>query len=394
MKRLFSVILIACLLIGLCGCESKTPQHLALVLLHHSNAPVPDSSHAEDAITQVCASGGSVHIIEGDGDPYLFSSFQVAPPETGVSANTRNKDIQKKLNQLLNAANSCVPLAEQADPLGALDLAGQALAAAEEGEKSIIMIGSGLSCCWPMDMSSQSVCVAELDPQIIVQNLEEAGAIPKYLSGLNIVWYGIGDTCPPQEELGPKDVENLKAIWTAVIRAAGGEVTFPTDLSADIPPVEGLPAVNTVAVQPRETGDMALPEDPVILEGSVAFAGDSHVLTNLDQVDTLLAPLVEVLKQNPDSCLALFGGTAQAGTAEGCRDFGLKRAEAVRDHLISLGVDPGQLIAVGIGWDHPLHIPDLLSDGTLNENVAPQNRVVYMVDAESDTARSLMALFG
>ena len=393
-KKILCLCLCMIIVFTFSACAEKTPVHLALVVLHHSNAPVPDVTHAEDAITRVCENGGSFHVIEGDGDPYLFASYDLEAPEAGVSANTRQKDVQKRLRKLISATESCVPKTERADPLGALEMGGRALLTAETGEKQLMVIGSGLSDCWPLDMSSQGVCVAQLDPVRVVSALEAAGAIPRNLRDYRIVWYGIGETCPPQQELGPKDVENLKAVWTAIVEAAGAQVEFPEDLSVIRQPGEGLPLVNPVAVQPREEESWILPSEVMVLEGSVAFGGDSAKLKNLEAVNETLAPLVETLKNNPQCRLALFGGTARAGAQDGCRNFGQQRADAVRNHLISLGVNPEQVIALGIGWDHHLHEPDLMGDGTLNENVAPRNRVVYMVDAESPDALVLLAQFG
>ena len=393
-KKILSLCLLIAVLCTLTACSREDPVHLALVVLHHSNAPVPDMTHAQGAITQVCENGGSFHVIEGDGNPYLFASYDLEAPEGGVSANTREKDVKKRLNKLISAAESCVPRTERADPLGALDMGGRALVTADTGEKKLIVIGSGLSDCWPLDMSSQGVCVAQMDPALVVSSLETAGAIPQNLRGCRVVWYGVGETCPPQDALGPKDVQNLKAVWTAILEAAGAQVEFPEDLSVIRQPAEGLPMVNTVAVQPREEEAWVLPTEVQILEGSVAFGGDSAKLKNLDQVNETLAPLVETLKNNPQCRLALFGGTARAGGQDSCRRFGQQRADAVREHLISLGVQPEQVIALGIGWDHHLHEQDLKNDGTINEDVAPRNRVVYMVDAESPDALVLLAQFG
>lgn len=393
-KKLLSLILFVIMVFSLTACAPEAPEHLALVMLHHSNAPVPDVGHAREAITRICEQGGSLHIIEGDGEPYLFASYQIEAPEGGISANTRRKEVEKKLSKLLAATEGCLPRTQQADPLGALELGGRALTSVDAGQKQIIVIGSGLSDSWPLDMSSQQVCVAQLDPQTVVQTLEEAGAIPRNLQGYQITWYGIGETCPPQEELGPRDVENLKAVWRAILETAGAQITFPENLSASMKPTQGLPAVNTVAVQSRENERLALPEEILILEGSVAFGGDSAKLKNLDQVDQVLSPLVEVLKSNPEARLALFGGTARAGTAEGCRQFGQQRADAVRDYLLKQGVSAEQVLAVGIGWDHHLHEPDLRGDGSLDERVAPRNRVVYIVDAESPDAQLLLAQYG
>jgi len=52
-----------------------------------------------------------------------------------------------------------------------------------------------------------------------------------------------------------------------------------------------------------------------------------------------------------------------------------------------MNVTSEQLITIGLGFENEFHIPDLNSDGTLNENAA-KNRSVIFVDADSDIGKS------
>lgn len=375
----------------LTGC-SEEPSHLALVVMYHDNAPVPDVNLAESAVARVCETGGSVQIIEGDGAPYLLANVAVDAPAWGLSADNRQETIQEHTAQILQVAGQCMPVTEQADPLRALDLAGRALASREGADKQVVMVGSYLMTRWPMDMSEAGVVLSELDPQAVVEALEENGAIPQYLRGVRITWYSIAQTAGKQQELAPNEEQRLKDVWTAIAEAAGAQITFPTDLSIGQEPGEGLPVVNTVNVQPPVS---ALPRTPVVLDGAVAFEAESTELINLEVVDQILMPLVEILKAEPASCIALFGSTASAGTPEDCREFGGERAQSVLERMIYLGAAPEQILAVGIGWaDHELYTPDRLDDGRLDPNTADSNRVVYMMNADTELAKSLIEKFG
>jgi OOP family OmpA-OmpF porin len=68
----------------------------------------------------------------------------------------------------------------------------------------------------------------------------------------------------------------------------------------------------------------------------------------------LLDRAVEVLKNYPAIKLEISGHTDNRGKADFNRDLSQKRAEAVRDYLISRGVPAERLAAVGYGMDKPI----------------------------------------
>lgn len=56
------------------------------------------------------------------------------------------------------------------------------------------------------------------NPNEIVEVLEDENALAD-LNGINVVWYGLGSVEEPQKELSYTDLDNLKAIWSAILEA-------------------------------------------------------------------------------------------------------------------------------------------------------------------------------
>jgi OmpA-OmpF porin, OOP family len=85
-----------------------------------------------------------------------------------------------------------------------------------------------------------------------------------------------------------------------------------------------------------------------------------------------LTKLVGFLKENPDRPIVIEGHTDSAGSDETNAALSQRRADAVRVHLVSSGIEPGRITAVGKGEGFPV---------APNENAAgrQQNRRVEVV---------------
>jgi OOP family OmpA-OmpF porin len=109
-----------------------------------------------------------------------------------------------------------------------------------------------------------------------------------------------------------------------------------------------------VAVNPSEPDALiaqlvatgAAPLDDLRFEtGASGLSGDNFAS---------LAVLAMYLAQNPDRRVVLVGHTDAAGSLSGNIDLSLARATSVREYLVgTLGVDPGQIDAQGIGFLSP-----------------------------------------
>jgi OOP family OmpA-OmpF porin len=72
-----------------------------------------------------------------------------------------------------------------------------------------------------------------------------------------------------------------------------------------------------------------------------------------------LDKLAQGLKDNPKECLLLTvsGHTDQKGSHEYNDALSLRRADAVRDYLVSSGIDVERIKTVGFGKRQPLNMP-------------------------------------
>ena len=73
----------------------------------------------------------------------------------------------------------------------------------------------------------------------------------------------------------------------------------------------------------------------------------------------------EALKDNPNVVIELKSHTDYVGNNRSNQRLSQKRADACVDYLVGIGIDPGQLVAVGAGEDEPFVIE--VKDGRFKE---------------------------
>lgn len=90
----------------------------------------------------------------------------------------------------------------------------------------------------------------------------------------------------------------------------------------------------------------------ITLSGSVLFAfGKSDILPSAKK---RLDDVAEALKRAPDRTFVVEGHTDSIGSIDANQVLSEKRANAVRDYLISRGLDESRIQAVGKGKDNPI----------------------------------------
>lgn len=90
----------------------------------------------------------------------------------------------------------------------------------------------------------------------------------------------------------------------------------------------------------------------VVTLGDVLFASGETVL--LDGALSSLEEVVDLLQTEPDKQIRVEGHTDSQGAAETNLELSQKRAEAVREALIGLGVAEDRITAMGMGEDFPI----------------------------------------
>ena len=111
---------------------------------------------------------------------------------------------------------------------------------------------------------------------------------------------------------------------------------------------------------------------------------------NADDAKKALEPISVFLKENTSKRILIVGTTASTGQDASCLKLSLDRAEACKNTLIEMGVSNEQIETLGLGRKKCfLRVNDLDVNGKLIENLASQNRAVYIFDSDSLEAKDI-----
>jgi Outer membrane protein and related peptidoglycan-associated (lipo)proteins len=118
----------------------------------------------------------------------------------------------------------------------------------------------------------------------------------------------------------------------------------------------------------------------ITLSGSILFASNKYAL--LETAKTKLDQVAEALKaQDSDKRMVVEGHTDSQGSDRINQPLSLNRAEAVRDYLVSRGVDSDKISAIGMGSSRPL------LDNRNAENRANNRRVEIIIQPSNVSVR-------
>jgi OOP family OmpA-OmpF porin len=83
----------------------------------------------------------------------------------------------------------------------------------------------------------------------------------------------------------------------------------------------------------------------------------------------MLTEAVLIMKKNPDLTVEIDGHTDNTGTAAYNMTLSEKRAEAIKDHLVTRGIDPKRLTTKGFGFTKPAASNDTKAGRAKNRRV-------------------------
>jgi peptidoglycan-associated lipoprotein len=144
----------------------------------------------------------------------------------------------------------------------------------------------------------------------------------------------------------------------------------PVSESPVAPPAKPVPSESPVAVaKAAEAGVAVTQEKPSRFE-DVYFDFDKSDLK--EEGKKTCRSVAEYLKKNPKAKLLIEGHCDERGSAEYNLALGERRAVAVRNYLVSLGVPKGALGTVSFGKERPL-------DPGHNEEAWAKNRRAHLL---------------
>lgn len=343
---------------------------LALVAGAHANAPSPTLlGELATAVDRAVRSQATAAVVVNSGVPVIATQGVLRLDCNNASA------CDQLVNQQIGLVTTTVQTARAAQPennlLAAIDLGARAVRD-HSGTRTLGVIDSGLQTVAPLRFQDPGLLDAQ--PGDVAEFLAQTKALPD-LSGVVVVFEGLGDTADPQQPLDTRQRANLRAIWTVVARRAGATEVRYVDTPVTGPAPAGLPPVTPVPL----VADRGFPATTtgVLPDATVPFQPDSAVLRDPPGALAILAPLAQQIIAS-HTAVTLTGTTANVGPLDGQRSLSLQRAEAIKALLVQLGV-PAQLVSTrGTGSAWPGYVPDHDAAGVLLPGPAEQNRQVIM----------------
>ncbi|MGH3929041.1 MAG: OmpA family protein [Pseudonocardiaceae bacterium] len=357
--------------IPLAGCGAASgnnePGALAVIVGAHANMVAPSLINAvRDELDTASDLESPVTVIVPDGTPTASAALDLGTPNDNP---LYKQDKITQLNAVLDSTRADSP---EVDLLAALSLAARSVTDAV-GPQTIIVIDSGLQTTGALRFQDQDGALLSANPSEVIDLLRRTQQLPD-LTGIRVVFTGLGDTAPPQPTLPQPARAVLVDLWTAIVDAAGGSAEI---MQAPLPStrtLEGLPPVSVVPVAVRSIGP--LPSVTVLRDGTVGFLPDRAVFRDRAAAIEVLADYAREISNGKRAVLT--GTTSSAGNAAGRLTLSRDRANAVRELLISLGAPSDRIEALGVGSDFPTYIPDRDPQGNLDPIAAAQNRQVII----------------
>jgi outer membrane protein OmpA-like peptidoglycan-associated protein len=348
-------------------------QNTVLIVGAHRDAPVPSLDPPVTCqLTAAIRAGKLVRIVVASGQPQLITP-QLANVRGGTLAEQNSPRVQHDVQRVAAAIAAAGPDAPGVDDLAALAIAADEVRSLGAADADLVLVDSGLDDRGALDFTVPGLVAAT--PAEVAGQLRAAGNLPD-LRGMTVTLVGIGYIAAPQPPLSGKWRSNVTQIWVSTLRAAGARVEVipqpgqgPSVSTGE--PVRLVPVPAIPPVRPR-------PHTTMVFTGAspVRFQPDTTAFA--DQADAIraLSPIARWLAADHSRHAWLEGTTADVGPLSGQRALSVRRADHVRDVLVSLGATAAQVTTTGVGSDFPQFTRDHDAAGTLLAGPATLNRSV------------------
>lgn len=374
---------------GKVGGQEVEKENVQLLLGIRNNSKAPDLKKAEEEIKGALKSQGNLGLTLIDGSPKLVKSFESPKPKAMLSPSKKQDILSTQFEEINTFIGGLRPQAPECDILKAINISADNLAD-RGGVKSLVIMDSGLSTTGLLDFRSADVASLKIDE--IIGALQSKKAIPN-LEGVDVSWYGMGQTTDPQIEPSSEYKYVLEELWTAILKEAGAKSVHIARESLEDVELDrsDFPKVSPVDCKLEESIIASLDEPMVFGQEKIKFKSDSaELLTNKKDVEARLKPIVDFMNENSQEKILLAGTTAKYGSQKSCEDLSLKRCETIKTILVSMGIEETRIRLLGLGYENPFYQNDLKSDGSQDEVLAVKNRTVIVMSLKSQTAKDLL----
>lgn len=371
------------------GCHEKVS--VAVVMGVHSNAnKIPlDSDALNSVLYEATYSHGEVAFITCEGSPKVFYSASIPEPSTkGLSENKQRLIAESYTKELKHILLGAEPDSEEVDTLKSIGYSAGILRQAE-GKKLLCILDTGIQTTGYLDLRTG---LLDVEPEEVVKALKKENALPN-LSGIEVKWYFMGQSAKPQKPLSEYQKSRLQSMWQAVLKGSGAKSVEFSSIPATDKPYSDLPFVSVIdtekeeiRVKARKDKKKVVVKKTVLNSNDLKFEGDKAEFLDVEEAKRVLSELADALLANKKTDIIILGSTASGKDKKFAKRLSIDRANAVKDVLVSMGIEEDRMKVLGLADEDPWHIPDLDESGYQIEEFAAQNRKVVILDANDDEA--------
>lgn len=396
--------------------EDNKKTNLVILAGTHSNSEIMDM-YPKEKIEEVYSSFGKIRTIVVDGNPEVavgkdgicIGEFDEQFLKKSREIKENNEDIWERdflSNQMKHFEEEfkkIEPDDSEVDTLEAIFKAVGALESISQDRynKEIVIYDTGL-CTYgefsflDNEWNDMLFYDKELDDDKIktmVEKLNQKDLIPD-LSGIKVTWYGIGSTAGQQGKLTEHQKKNLKRMWCGILKAAkaispsekGEYDYFFSGNSHD--ETNYSQSVQVVSDKKKGSEDKIQPTS--IPAEKLGFKRESSEFISEKEAMDVLKPYAEKIRGYSVTSILLVGTTADPKRQGGSVSLSEERAKKVRECLVKLGVSGVQMKIIGWGANPPLYNPDEWRGNSFNEDIAKENRAVYLLPEKSKKAQEIL----
>lgn len=358
--------------------ESYSYDSVALVVGNVASSPKPELT-AE--MTNYLLN--SYAHTEGKLKPFIYSAtpggyqldFEDKKTRRSGNVNSFIRNSSTKLESISEAITQ-PPVEDNVDYFNNIVTAARAVKSSPRAENSLVLVvGSGLSDSQPLNFAQSDLLHAE--PTEIINTLRQDNSIiPGELSGVQVIWSGLGVTSPPQQPLDSKEKGNLKRIYTTVFQQLGASISFDDTLQSRAS-IDTNHTVNNVEVTGTQGGVTVFK----LGEDSIGFRQYTADIIDEAVANEALKGVVQNYQTCPAATVTVEGYQALAKDEEvqEYTELSQSRADEVRRLLVAQGINEAQITALGRGsGSFEGRVNEVDPSGTWSESEAQKNRVVLI----------------
>jgi outer membrane protein OmpA-like peptidoglycan-associated protein len=357
-----------------CGGPSPQAKPVIIAATATANEPAPALSSADLQILQTAgttSTNAAAYVIDpNSGQPAVIS---LTPRRTDGQVDygpTRSQTLAANIDavqRVLDHEAARVPF----DLLSTIAAATRVTAP----PATLILLSSGLSTAGGLDMRQVGW---EASPTAIAAQLKTRGLLPN-LAGYHVLFSGLAATSGRQPALPQPQRTTLTGYWLAICKAAGAasctadEMTRPDPPSHSTTPVPMVPIPVVTSVHgPGGTTTTSLPD-------TLLFQFNSATL--IPSASTALQPLATQARDDHQQVSITGYASPDGGTTAYNKALSQRRAAAVRNRLIALGLPAGQITKVTGAGTAGKQLDTCLVQGQLDEAICAQLRRVVVVSS-------------